>query len=190
MKIIPLEENYIPEIILLSNNVFGKGFLTKDYIRKYIKRTDSIGYISTLNNNFTGYILINTYPLGKFFDEILKRKEWFLENLNGYNSISFIKQIAVLNEYQKQGIASDLINHALIESNKLSEITCCLAWKKNNEVALRKALIKNGFEYKVIINNYWSKDSIKKDYSCSSCGVPPCRCSTEVYIKKNASVKN
>jgi len=184
MQITSLQKNHIQEIILLSNQVFGENFLTKSYLLQYINSTNHVGYVLVTNKNLIGYLLAETLNFKQFTDSILIEKEWFKEHFKDYNNINLIQQIAINKQYQKQGFANQLIKET---TNHLS-ITCCLAWKKGKVVALKNTLLKNDFNYLRTIDNYWSKDSLVKKYNCVFCGQPPCNCSAEVYIKKNASI--
>lgn len=185
MKIISLQKKHIQEIIPLSEDAFGKGFLSKNYIKKYIESNNLIGFVSIDNNKLTGYILVDILLNKQFTNEILEEKEWFKENFKEHKVISLIKQIVV--SKQNQGIASQLMRESLNQTKTRSKITCCLAWKKGNQVAIKNTLLSSGFDFQVIINNYWSKESIEKNYRCDFCGDPPCNCGAEVYTKKNAS---
>lgn len=188
MKIISLQKTHIQEIIPLSEDAFGKGFLSENYINKYIESDNYTGLVSIDNNKLAGYILFNILLNKEFISEMNEGKEWFEENFKEHKVISLIKQIVVSKQHQNQGIASQLMKESLKQTNNLSSITCCLAWKKGNQVAIKNTLLSSGFDFQVIINNYWSKESIEKNYSCGFCGDPPCNCGAEVYTKKNASI--
>ena len=184
MKFLSLEESHVQKIIHLSDGVFGTSFLDKTYVKQYVDSRGKLGIVATDGESLMGYVLVDVLSHKEFMDEVLEEKKWFESMFKGHERISLIKQIAVNKQYQNKGIASQLITKSLIQANKLSKITCCLAWKKGNSTALRKVLVKNNYSYHLTINNYWEKDSIKKKYNCAFCGLPPCSCAAEVYIKK------
>jgi GNAT superfamily N-acetyltransferase len=183
MKICSLQKNHISKLLILSDEVFGENFLTEGFLSKYLFSDYQVGLVAIDENKILGYLLFDNLSLNELKEVALEEGEWFYEKFTPYQSICLIKQIAVVKEHQKQGVANQLFKECI----KLSEIACCLAWKKGDAVSLKNLLIKNSFDYEKTLYNYWYKDSLTKKYNCTYCGEPPCKCSAEVYFKRNAS---
>ena len=184
MQITFLKKEHINQIILLSNNSFGEGFLNNHFLNQFINSSQKIGFVSLENKKVIGYILFETLTQGKFIDEVLLEKDWFDYNFKDQDKVQLIRQILVSKHYQNKGIASQLIKESLNQTNNSLNTTCCIAWKKEDSPFLQNILLKTQFDFNLTIANYWHEDSIIKNYTCSVCGTPPCNCSAEVYIRK------
>ncbi|MDB4533348.1 hypothetical protein N9242_00645 [Vicingaceae bacterium] len=115
---------------------------------------------------------------------VLTDKDWFYQIIKPCNKIALRKQTVIDPKFHNQKVGSKLIKHSIKESISISDIQISTVWKKKHSNTMNKILLKNGFYlYKEIIN-YWEEDSLIKKYNCPICGIPPCKCSTEVYIKK------
>ena len=181
MSINSLKASHIQDIILLSNNVFGYSFLTTTYVKQYIDSPKKKGFVAISNDEkVVGYILTDLLTPKELLNIILKEKEWFEYYFQDYKQIALIKQVAVDESFRNKGIASSLIHHVQTQISYLTEIICCLAWVKGNMIPLKNILVKNDFLLIRKICDYWFTDSINKQYDCSFCGSPPCRCSTEI----------
>jgi len=179
----------IEDIFQLSNKALGENFLNRTYLKQYIDSSSKIGLIAIENNQFAGYILFDILSNQEFINEILSEKEWFSNELKNCNKVCLIKQVAVSKKHQKKGVASQLVNKVLTQTNT-TKITYCLGWKKGAHVAIKNSLLKNNFTFQRTIDNYWSKDSLNKKYNCGYCGNPPCECSVDVYLNKKASISD
>jgi hypothetical protein len=189
MQIFPIKESHIREITQISNNLFGKGFITSEYVKNHIDSHKKKGFVAiTKDNKIAAYILIEFINQKKISQIILKEKDWFKYYFQDYVTLTLIKHIAVNYSFQNKGIATSLINHIQNKTICSSDIICCLAWVKKNKTSLKNVLIKNNFLFIRKINNYWFNDSINKKYYCSFCGFPPCKCSVEVHIKRKPSI--
>ena len=183
MEIKLLQDNHISEIALLCNDVFGKDFITKDYLFFHINSTSKVGIVAIKDNKTIGFLLYEILLIDQLSEIVLKEKDWFVREFKPFSEIKLIKQVAVAKEYQKQGIANILINESLNQQ----DTSCCLTWRKGDVTSMKNLLLNNGFNFKKTLTNYWKDESLRKNYSCAFCGKPPCKCSAEVYIKKNAS---
>ncbi|PJB15485.1 MAG: hypothetical protein CO118_03260 [Flavobacteriales bacterium CG_4_9_14_3_um_filter_32_8] len=185
MRITSLKKSHIQEIIDLSDTAFGQGYLTIDYLKKYINSSKKSGFVTlSESNKLIGFILLESLSIKNFSNQVLEEKEWFNTYFQGYKNITLIHQIAVNSSFQKQGIATNLLNHFRNQTTVNLELICCFAWVKENFTPFKKILLKDGFLFIKKINNYWLKDSSSKKYNCSYCGAPPCKCSAEIFIKK------
>ncbi len=61
-------------------------------------------------------------------------------------------------------------------------------WLYDGNTGLIKWIEKNDGEVVRVVENFWLKDSIEENYSCSICG-HPCKCIMTLYYVKNSRKK-
>lgn len=189
MIIASLKKSHIQEIIHLSDVAFGQGYLSIEYLNKYINSSKKIGLVAlSENNKVLGFGLAESLSVKDLLNQILEEKNWCLNFFLGYKNITLINQIAVNFSFQNKGIANELISYIQNQTATKTELICCFAWVKENFTPIKKILLKNDFLFVRKINNYWLNDSINKNYKCSLCGSPPCTCSAEIFIKKKVFI--
>ncbi len=178
------QKQHINAVLELSNIAIGQGYLTIASLNKYINSAKYIGFVVLRNGDLVGFTLIDLLTPLEVKKTVLKDHEWFYTTLNSYDQIVFIKQTVVSSKYSNQGIGSQLVQHSTKILNAKKNIHLSTVWQKENSGSMPKVLMKNGFLLSKIILNYWKNDSLVKKYDCPICGRPPCKCATEVWIKK------
>lgn len=95
-----------------------------------------------------------------------------------------IGSIAVMKDYGKRGIGTALIKECLIRlSSKGARFAMMTAWKGKNGVHIGSLAEKNEFTKRFEIENFWKEDSIKNNYFCPECNLPPCHCTAAIYTR-------
>lgn len=181
MVITELKKEHFSTIINLSNEALGDGYINTVHLTTYLSLTNNYCYVTLNNDNqVIGFITANTISYNEFTTSFFENNE-----LKEFKTISIIKQVVVGTAYRNQQVASLLLKKMLDILIDKSNVVVCLAWNNNNRIALKNILERNSFNAIQSIPNYWRADSLIRNYSCISCGNPPCTCSAELYVKKN-----
>lgn len=95
---------------------------------------------------------------------------------------SYIKTIAVAQEYQGYSVGTRLINDSIKEFKERKITTICtVAWKNKERTNLQGIMEHMGFKRLLKIDNYWKQISEEEGFHCPVCGAPPCQCSAEIF---------
>ena len=130
------------------------------------------------------YITETDLSEGKVFvaeEDKLGKIVGFCIALNGTDGKSYVRTVAVPQEYSGQGIGTALVAKAVdyLEGLGAKQIQSPL-WKHDGVVNSDVIFRRNGFVPKYEITDYWLKDSIEKGYSCPMCG-KECHCTCVMY---------
>ena len=182
MKVVKFKEEHLNELLKISNEVFGEYFLNPAYLNNYLNSEKNKAIVAlSPDNKVVGFLFLEQFLFLKNSSHFITDAKWFNKRFPENQHLTIIKQIALTSNYQNKGVGKLLLN----EVNQLKDTTIvCIVWDKGKETPLRYLLSKNNFSHEHIIENYWSNDSIEKNYFCEICGQPPCTCNAEIYIKK------
>src|SRR3990167_8018069 len=107
MIITVAKKSHIQEIIQLSDTAFGQGYLSIEYLNKYINSSKKIGLVAlSENNNVLGFGLAELLSAKDLLNQVLEEKDWCYNFFITYKNITLINQIAVNFSFQNKGIAS------------------------------------------------------------------------------------
>jgi len=75
----------------------------------------------------------------------------------------------------------------ILESDEIHKpimVVASTAWKQKESgvINVDGILKQSGLQAHKTIENFWASDSMEKNYTCPSCGSPPCRCSVVLYF--------
>jgi len=182
MILLPLKEEHLLDIIQLSNTEFGIGYLSIDYLKSHINSDKHIAYIIIKNKQIAGFTLIDILTPLELKNYVLKNSNWFYDYFKEFNLIAVRKQTIISKDFQNQGLGFKLIKQSIAKIK--SNVTLSIVWDKGENTYLRNVLLKNNFSEIKSIPNYWRNDSLFKNYNCSSCGKPPCKCGVIVFVRK------
>jgi len=183
-SIVNIDKNQIDQIIEISNNELGEGFISKVQLNHYINsKKKYICKLAIKDNMLLGFsigIIVDSKYLkllmGKDFERLPNS---FLNNHFIYGQI---KTIVVNSNYQLLGIGTALCESTIIDLKKLdANKLIATAWKQNNKVNSAKMLQKFGLKHLCEIPFFWKDESIKEKYNCKVCGLPPCICTAVIY---------
>lgn len=187
MLFLPFNEEHIDEVFKIAESTLGKRYLSKSYLNKFINSTKHLSFVVVDNDKVIGYTsLILLSPI-ELKEKVLKENDWFYSMNKNYSTIGLRQQTIVHPDYTKKGLGYKLLDFSSNAVSSLSNVQISTVWAKKSEKSMQSLLLKCNFHYEKTINNYWSEDSLIKNYNCNICGAPPCKCSAEIYIKKNAS---
>ena len=178
MQIISANSGHLTELLKLSNNAFGDGFVSQHDINEFITSENKHILVAIENNKVAGLITAITCTADKLNQKILSPTNEI--EVSDNDAIGIIKQVAVNANHYRKGVADLLLKHSLTEIT-IPTIWFCVSWYKGEITPMSKLLLKNNFKLVKIIPNYWSDESIIKQYHCAVCGTPPCTCKAELF---------
>ncbi len=184
MELQSFQKEHLSSVLNLSNTALGVGYLDNFYLQKYFNSEKYIGFVILKDNQTIGFTLIDLISHIELKSTVLKEKEWFYKTMQKYEVIAFRKQTVVSLKYINQGLGTKLIEFSTKELNSKTSVQISTVWKKENNGPMANILMKNAFSHSKTIINYWEDDSLDKNYDCPICRNPPCKCATEVWIKK------
>jgi ribosomal protein S18 acetylase RimI-like enzyme len=180
LEITQKQEKYLPEIENLFKRSLGEGFLTQKTLKDMIRSHSAKILGAFVQGEIVG--IQTLHILTKKEVEELKNKCFTAGNLSKYPIIGRLTSLAVKETFRKQGIGNLLIKEGLKElRNEGCQYCISTAWDSGVEASSSNLLEKNGFRLCGISKTHWTADSLKKGYSCSKCGPPPCHCSALLY---------
>lgn len=155
-EVIDYNKNYSEQIDLLDENYWGKCETEK--VSEDIKENDIVK-VALIDNKVIG--LLHFKQIGDLID---------------------CYHILVADEYQKQGVATKLMQEAILEI-KSRNVRTLIAHAVIHDGAINasKLLKKFGFNEIYRVNNYW--DSLYPGEYCKQCGNNNCHCGVVVFIK-------
>lgn len=181
-----LDEHCVPSLVAISDDLLGKDYLTVQELNQAIEKDGKYFAKVALNskNEVVGFyvgIIMTPEELKAY---LLVPPEDYPKALNYAKSIGLIKIIAVREDFQRRGIGTKLTQDCVREFNerKVSSM-CCIGWRSGKGINIDGILKNCDFKEFKEVSNYWKEDSLMKNFHCSDCGNPPCRCSAMVYVK-------
>jgi ribosomal protein S18 acetylase RimI-like enzyme len=179
------------------------GVLTGELGENYVPREVLETYIYD-NNNFSGKVAFIAQDdmtgdvLGTLIAEIVSPQAFkasFLDSFDlardlpdvqqlGDRRIGLIRSVAVVPQFQRQGIGTQLVKEAMKKLEEHgAEVFYSLGWvSKERGCHIQGVLEALDFKMLSQFDSFWYQDSIKHGYSCPSCG-HPCQCSTRLFVK-------
>ncbi len=173
----------MPDVIQISNNQFGKDYVTKHYLKQIIKNKKQCPSKVAIdeNNHVLGYY-IGWIIKNEEIEDVLKLSP---DIFNNAKEIGVLKTIAVSKKSQGLGVGSKLTKTFIKDLKKIGITTVCtVAWKSIKGINIEKLVTRLKFKPALEIPNYWKDYSEKTGYHCPICGIP-CRCHAVIYILKN-----
>lgn len=186
-KIIQLELKDIPQIIPICNEELGKGFITEKSAIYYINNPfcQSLAAVNPLNNEIIGTSICLFFSQKEFKAFLHPSQYIHLPNsFTQCEKIGVLKLIAIQKEFQKKGLGSEFINASFkfFQENNIQTI-CAFAWESKTGINMKTIFDRNHLSTMNRIDNFWTKDSLEKQYDCPECGSPPCKCTAVIFIK-------
>ncbi|MGE4290445.1 MAG: GNAT family N-acetyltransferase [Salinivirgaceae bacterium] len=169
----------INHLLPIADVCFGAGYLKLNQFTRFLSK-DSLSLIYRVDGKVVGYCL------AQVFEKSGDCKESYVSEIKETSyPLGLIKNIAVLPEYQNQGIGNRLLDAVI---HKLNVKFGCKtlhypAWTESENYVFTKKLRRLGFTVQGVFPDYWAKDSLEKNYYCQRCGMPPCSCSLTLFVK-------
>lgn len=176
-----IEHSDLKDILLLTDDAFGKDYLTIDHLSEYINDKNNFGYYLVDDTNFVGFISLKIISIGTLQNYFLADQKWLSTHFKTQNSIAIIEQVVISPQYRNKGFSNLLLHYVLSKIEEKCNSIVCVCWLKEELNLMKKLLIKNEFNLIKTIPHYWKTDSLRKQYNCVICGEPPCLCNAEIY---------
>lgn len=171
-----LSETHLIQVIEISNACFGHNYIQLNYLSK---RNDSRfnDFVVMKGELVVGFCLTDVVASENNTSEYL-----YHLNIKEY-PIGVIKSIAIEPSYQNKRLGSMLLNHVIdfLFANKINSVVYP-AWVENNRDYFLSKLKGLGFQSIKYFTNFWENESEQIGYSCIRCGLPPCKCSMNLYV--------
>lgn len=181
-----LDEHCIPSIVAISDDLLGKDYLTVQELNQAIEKDGKFFAKVALNskNEVMGFYVGIIMPPEELKAYLRVPPEDYPQALNYAKSVGLIKIVAVREDFQRRGTGTELTEDCVKEfRNRQVSSMCCIGWRSGKGINIGGILKNCNFKEYKEISNYWKEDSLQKNYHCSDCGAPPCRCSAMVYVK-------
>ena len=152
----PLSIEFIPQVVELSDREFGKGYHTKDRLKKWIQ-SDGGEYSLVLmdeQKNLYGFRI--TFPAGSWLHLMKGKCETKLWNMTP-ESVAYFKSILISRQIRGQGWGSRLSEKTIkmLRDIKNTAIVCH-SWKESPNNLSVRYLKKLGFKPIAEHKNFWS----------------------------------
>lgn len=165
----------------ISDIQLGKDFISLDAIIFYIKNVDFTIITACYKKEIVGFCILENSTFEKIENSI--KKHLFLKNEAQEKSIILLKTIAISPKFSRKGIGRKIIQTIDLQKEKTNSTLISVAWKSKKGIHIEKLFLEIEMQKIIEIENYWSKDSLEKNYSCKNCGKPPCKCTATIFHK-------
>jgi len=98
-----IKKQHVDAIHQLCNISFGSDYISTSYIAEHLSSKKKLGFVLLENETLTGFVLLSLIDSTAIQNEVLSEKEWFINEYKPYEKISFIQQVVVHPNYQKEG---------------------------------------------------------------------------------------
>jgi len=179
-------DHYYPHIYTIAEQRLGAHYL--DALLEALKSGDDSVFckVAIVEGEVVGFgigIIEETTDLINQLAISEVPKKQLRERLERIKTIGFFKSVAVTEKHEKQGIASALTEAIILEfRNRSIRNLMAFSWKRSSGPTSIGILKNYGFKELCVIPDFWTEDSIRREYSCPECG-SPCHCSAIVFHK-------
>lgn len=181
ITLLPLDIHDISEVIGISDELFGKGYMSKSDFLKYIDTRENLSLVARLNGKIVGFQLMQIVHEEGFFELALGNSEWFEGESSRLFPVGVLKSVAVSVDSMRKGVATALTIKSLEVLKEKSKGIISVLWDQNGKMPVAKILERCGMRKVHKIEGFWSQDSRINGYSCRICGAPPCKCDAHIY---------
>jgi DNA primase (bacterial type) len=186
-EIVTPTEQAIPAIIAIADEQLGKNYLTIERLKESISNQSGNHYCFiavTKNKEIIGFCLNSALTNAEYKQDLLIPADEIPTAIKYADQIGLMRTIAVKRQFHKFGIGTALTEKAIaVFQERHIPVICCLAWRSSKGINTAGILKVLNFQAVKELSDYWKEDSIEKQYKCSVCGDPPCRCSAVMYAK-------
>ena len=183
-----IHANDVSEVLQIAEQQLGDAYLEASSLKQSGKNVALCTRVDDCVIGFaTGKLLETSDFLGKLEERVSadsQKAKQLTRRLDGEHEIGFVASAAVKPEYAGRGLGAELIGRTITALEDLgANVLVATAWRSNAGVQAGSILEYRGFRKLFEIEKYWEKDSLQHQYSCPTCGAPPCQCSAVVYIR-------
>lgn len=174
----------INDLVIISKKCFGNNYLTHSYFKSSIESETSYCWVKIIEKNIVAFLIVETMDNQKLSTTFYDYTHWLLSYIEnkGIENNLLIKQIAVLPQFQNKKIASELLLHLFQTSLVNTDALWCVCWDKKEKNYFITLLEKLQFKHIKTAIDFWKKDSLIKNYTCTDCQQQPCKCSASIYF--------
>lgn len=178
----PFTKADLSAITAIADDRLGENYLDLNELSTYLKNSNKIGVVALLNGEIAGFALAQMCDQNELLSLVLCEHDWFREQFLNKYPVGVLKTIAVQPQFSNLGIGTALTKYRVDLLKKSTNSILAVSWEHDQSISNKRILEKSGLIFKQRIENYWTKDSILKGYSCKQCGAPPCKCAAMIYM--------
>ena len=182
VQISKFRKEHLVQVKDILDSQFGCDYLTICDIEKYLGG-NSIGMVAVDGDTVLGLTLIKLGTTREITKHFLSGKDWFKTRFADLEPIALRKHLAVKPGLEDRGIGRELVVKGMKILEKHARSIVSVVWEESAGKSVGKILRSCGSVPIHTLENYWSKDSLKKQYLCPNCKEPPCSCSATIYAK-------
>ncbi|MGH1337995.1 MAG: hypothetical protein ACRBFS_17875 [Aureispira sp.] len=179
-RVVPLTQEHLSEVLALSEEQMGKGFLSPKTLLEHIDQPNHFGQVVQEEGCVLGFSLMEIVDRVALSKRMKGAEQWFLAYFAAYEKLGYRSLTAVSTSAQGQGIGSLLVREGLAQLSNRVPVVVCDAWQSQHPSA-GHVLLNNGYKALRALPNFWKEDSLQQGYTCSNCGAPPCQCNAMIY---------
>lgn len=182
-RIQELEEKFVQQVLSIVDERFGVGYLTVEDFLEYIEKDHLVCYLTVENDIIIGLSLLQMGESSMIFTKFHNQENWLKTHFQDVKKVAYRSLTVVKEGWENKGVASGLIDHGMQELHDQVDLMLSDVWKSDH-IHIEGILLKRGYQKLKEISNYWSIDSIERNYKCQVCGAPPCECTGVIFAKR------
>lgn len=184
-----VEQKDVNNVYAISNEQLGQDYIKKQALEEMLNSDQVVILVFEQNNELLGFLLYEIIDKNRLKHELKIINANLEKIIKTENNFGFLNIVAVSEKAKGKGVGSAL-NFEIVKimEQKGIKFSFSLAWKDKEKINIGNILLRVGYIELYEIENYYYEDSIKRNYTCPTCGNPPCKCSAIVYIHEKKTV--
>ncbi len=161
----------------LLNSRLGEGFYNRNMLESYSKDPSKFLLIAYTDEQFCGVFtgeVVSTESKNGVAQLIKSKSDSDLE-------IGILQSVAITERAENKGIGALLIKKAVSIFKQRGVVKMGGHVWSLSDNRMAQILLALGFRKMAFLPNYWSENSIERNFQCPECGNPPCTCTAIVY---------
>ncbi|MBL4754999.1 MAG: GNAT family N-acetyltransferase [Flavobacteriales bacterium] len=181
VSITTLSAGDFSDLLKLADALFGHGYLNKSELQSYLHDPLKSGLVARTSGVIAGFLCMQTCDMDEMMSLAQGEQTWFNEQFSNNLPLGVLKTIGVSEPFKNRGIGTALTRKSIEMLGRSSRCIVSICWDQKEDTPFSRVMEKCGMKMISRVAEFWSMDSLNKNYKCHICGSPPCRCDGLIY---------
>lgn len=186
VEIRDLRQSEIPEVMRISDEQLGDDYFEDRLRPEDLEDPRQIYRVAEMRSD---------HICGFCFSRLIggEQKNGYIEDMHlpsemkEETDVAILQTAAVEGKYQNRGVGVELAADTMEQiQNWDTNLVLSEGWRDKRKEQANISPIMHFLDFDVVaeIENRWEEDSYNKEFSCPSCGEPPCTCDAVMFAKE------
>src|SRR5690606_32609534 len=170
----------IPTILFLAEQALGKNYIQESTLVE----EHHLVVCAEVHEVTAGFCTGKILPVTSLSSSLRKGGRCPIPELERLTEIGWVGSLAVSQQWRRRGIGTMLVQACLERLHSGGAAFIMMgAWKSPHGAQAGSIAEAKGFHMRCEIPEFWKEESLDKQYSCTVCIPPPCRCAAVIYTR-------